>query len=455
MTVRSLTAFLTTCALIAALFTAANVWRAGSAQALAASPIDPVVTNCNTTPPNAPIVPHLRTSGLPCAATIIAPFTLNNIQHGFDYYSWLTFMALNVPGDGSGQEPQWQNWKDLFEIMLPNGQTPLPWGRHAPPPKICSLHGDKPGDVTMQMVGKLPNLLTLSPTSQPFNDGPLIDQDGRYVRYQIVVNRPMFEYILQNHLYSKKGQAAFAHAIDFPSGQVTKDTTGTVGAIMIKAAWKVLDKGDNPSRFHTIVAYVYTPAVPSQHIAESCLKQRMALVGMHIVHKTVSDPQWVWSTFEQVDNDPQLAHVESHHFGAHYSFFNPKGCLKDSCLNQTPPRPWNPNVQPFPNGFRSQIARVLDVTPEVGNLNAAFQRILGDSPWTHYQLISTQWPTNSKSKIDPTGAPAPVFLANTTMETYVQGTVPQSSSSCIKCHVIAVDTASKKSDFTYVLERAH
>ena len=52
---------------------------------------------CNVTTPTTAITPALLSSGLPCAGTITAPFTLDNIQHGFDYYSWLTFLALNAP----------------------------------------------------------------------------------------------------------------------------------------------------------------------------------------------------------------------------------------------------------------------------------------------------------------------------------------------------------------------
>jgi hypothetical protein len=45
---------------------------------------------------------------------------------------------------------------------------------------------------------------------------------------------------------------------------------------------------------------------------------------------------------------------------------------------------------------------------------------------------------------------------NTTAETYVQGSVPQSSSSCIMCHNNATLAGSgRPSDFTYILENAH
>ena len=73
------------------------------------------------------------------------------------------------------------------------------------------------------------------------------------------------------------------------------------------------------------------------------------------------------------------------------------------------------------------------------------------SVWANYQLISTMWPTDPTQ---PIGAPAPTFLANTTLETYIQGTVPNVSSSCIHCHSNATMTVPVASDFTYILQRA-
>jgi hypothetical protein len=36
--------------------------------------------------------------------------------------------------------------------------------------------------------------------------GPLVDQNGKWVRYQILVNREEFEYIFENELYSQDGR---------------------------------------------------------------------------------------------------------------------------------------------------------------------------------------------------------------------------------------------------------
>ena len=76
-------------------------------------------------------------------------------------------------------------------------------------------------------------------------------------------------------------------------------------------------------------------------------------------------------------------------------------------------------------------------------------------------------------------APAPTYLANSTLETYSQGEIPQASSSCMGCHgnatsflrrplsakdernAAVVDETEKRrqvfmnqSDFTFMLEKA-
>ncbi len=423
-------------------------------------PINPVVTNCNITPPDTPITTALLSSGLPCAVTVIKPITLDNLQHAFDYHSWLVFLALNAPISGgvigSGKEPGgdavtvWEGYKNLADIMLPGGAKPAPWD--APPviPEVCKSAAST-GRV-LRMVGKTPDLL--NEFDQPFDTGPLIDQQGQYVRYEILVNKPMFEYIVQNNLYSKAGQAAFSDPIVFPEGEVTEGTTGTIGAFMIKAAWKLMDGDDDPTKFHTTKALIYTPPSENPPVAESCSEATVGLVGLHVVQKTQVEPQWVWSTFEHVANAPTQADVDAKKLAAVYNFFDPD-CDKTKCpVNEPPPRPWDPNVVPFPGGYHTQVVRETAITDEVATLDTGFQGILPNTVWANYMLISTQWPTDGTSTTDPNGVPAPTFLANTTMETYVQGATPKSSSSCIDCHGDATATSGRPSDFTYILERA-
>ena len=96
----------------------------------------------------------------------------------------------------------------------------------------------------------------------------------------------------------------------------------------------------------------------------------------------------------------------------------------------------------------------------------SFRALLKGTVWENYVLLATQWPSDFASKTDPLGAPAPTYLANSTLETFSQGKVPLASSSCMACHGNAVDFQAARdvgkdsikgfnqSDFTFTLEKA-
>lgn len=391
------------------------------------------------------------------------------IQGDFDIYSWNTFIALNWPPgpDGNGDpnktigqngdnDTVWEHYRNVDNVFLPGGAKPTYNGPTSVPTQCKASY--KPGMKIITQVGKTPTVLTAF--SQPFNTGPLIDQNGNYTRYEILVNKPMFDYILQNTLYSKAGQKVFSGAVKFPCGVLN----GPEGAIMVKAAWRVISPADK-NRFHTQTVLVYSPASQNPRYPASCSTQLMGLVGLHIGHKTTSASQWLWSTFEHVDNAPSEADVASGKLKAKYNYYDPK-CPASKCPpNQVPPRPWNPTKV---SAFHSQVVRMNMFKGNEFAFESAAARnadalklLLGvssSSVWQNYELISTMWPTNTgqcqATPGDPLGTPAPNFLANTTLETYIQGMVPNVSSNCIECHNNATMTTPVPSDFTYVLQRA-
>ena len=434
-----------------------------------ATPATPAASSPPADPGSGSSGPSIQMSPtIPADATFGSGSSIGDIQEDFDIFSWNSFISLNwPPGPGGEGDPNkkpgegpdgdnptvWEGYQDSSAIFLPGGKTPE-WGKGPAVPEVCrALY--QPGKKLLWQVGKTPDVL--EETTQPFDTGPLVDQNGVYARFQILVNRNMFDYILGNSLYSKAGQQAFGGTVKFPCGGGQQ-----LGAIMVKSSWKVLGKGDDPSRFHVSKALVYTPASTDPPIEESCSEQTVGLVGLHIAHKANSAPQWVWSTFEQVDNVPTEAAVKQGSLAAHYNFFDP--ACKDCQVNEPPPRPWIPN-QP---GQPVQVVR-MDVLPDFATASAKkhnavaqglYKQINPASVWQYYELVSTQWPTDpgpgncDASATDPFGNPAPQFLANTTLETYVQGSTPNVSSSCIECHGNAAMTTGKASDFTYLLERA-
>jgi len=437
---------------------------AGLAAALLAT------AEAQTPTPAPPPPPIVLSPAIPGDVNVTATtVNIDTFQPDFDIYSWNIFIALNWPAGADGNadpnkkigqngdnDTVWEHYRDVSDIFLPGGAKPT-WNAPVNVPDACKdLQKDNAKVITQ--IGK--NLLTpsvVSAMSEPFNSGPLIDQKGVFTRFQILVNKTMFDYILANTLYSKAGQKAFTPPVNFTSGSLDNSgKTSVEGAIMVKTAWKVIDPVDK-ARFHSEDVLIYTPASENPKYPAQCVAKTVGLVGMHIGHKTQSAPQWLWSTFEHVDNVPTDADVKSGKLKARYSYYDPK--CKDCKVNQIPPKPWDPTKA---SAFHSQIVRMDQFNLPIYAASAAArnddgQKLLrGVNPksvWANYQLISTMWPTDA-TQVQKFGVPAPTFLANTTLETYIQGKVPIASSNCIMCHNNATMTVPVPSDFTYVLQRA-
>lgn len=243
---------------------------------------------------------------------------------------------------------------------------------------------------------------------------------------------------------------------------VLQNPDAPYGIVEIKAAWRELTSSQQASRYYWEPAYVIEPGSP-----QSCrFVPMMGLVGLHIAHKAsqgsegvvqVTLPEWVWSTFEQIDNVPDgtMGQMTDNYTlncqgqpgcqqptpgNGGYSYQGVDGGNPPvQCSNQSWPEPMSPvNVIRLPGSH---------VAPVTNAVNQVFRRFLGsNSVWSNYQLISTQWPVSFNGTLlqesllanfnnfYPLAAdcPFPVdHVANVTSETY------QQSFSCIGCHYTA------------------
>jgi len=75
---------------------------------------------------------------------------------------------------------------------------------------------------------------------------------------------------------------------------------GVTGAIELKAAWMEVNDLQNPKwkRYKLSTATVLDPTTGKLR------NTTVALVGLHVLHKTAKQPTWVWATFEHIDNVP-------------------------------------------------------------------------------------------------------------------------------------------------------
>jgi hypothetical protein len=237
-------------------------------------------------------------------------------------------------------------------------------------------------------------------------------------------------YLCQHKLYNINGQVAFSEggkvSADLPRGL---DTQNGSGAWETKFAWRVLTKKDKVDRFLNLPAIVPTVngKCPDQTAPPSgqC-DVTVGLVGMHIGHKSTTSPQWIWSTFEQVDN-LSVNNVDQPDISP--SFFDPNCPI---CVPNQPPAQQGNTWATTP---KTQAARAIPIPADKIALNdqAAGALRKAQSVLQYYQLIDTQWPTDPSAKPTPWNAglpnsienkpggnPTPVFLTNITMETYFQ-----------------------------------
>src|ERR1700676_1025001 len=127
-------------------------------------------------------------SGLPCQEDVSPSgqekVGLDNLQRGFDFYSWRTFIALNSPVDGTPIEQAqadaptlWEDmnsFKQLLDVMLPANLPQPIWPtdrkemekeRDRLVPAECSeLHRDHPEKMIVKMIEESFN--------EPFKTGP-------------------------------------------------------------------------------------------------------------------------------------------------------------------------------------------------------------------------------------------------------------------------------------------
>ncbi|HEX8408968.1 MAG TPA: hypothetical protein VF883_08900 [Thermoanaerobaculia bacterium] len=351
-------------------------------------------------------------------------------QFNVDVFSWNMFVALNWPANtatctpdqtksiltASASDPVvWQTWSNDSDVFVAKGSSPKKWCQQAKlslddvakaEPEFAALGADfvgisEPGKDVTQVRGK----------------GVLTDQNGRWVRYQKLLNNTEYLYITQKNLWNAEGQKGVTVALP-------------PGSVEIKAAWKVLNADEKASnRFYMTTATVYNTPDGSQ-ASPGANPVTLGLVGLHIVSSTPKFQRLLWATFEHVDNDTKWFH-------------NPASTQTPN--TQTASTPYvELKTDGTPNNQPVQVTRVAQ--PGVPSSPAAtdyYRSLLKGTVWENYELVATQWGQG----INPNGIPE--FVANTVIETYIQ---PKSS--CMSCHTTAKTTAGLPAGMSFLFGEA-
>lgn len=381
----------------------------------------------------------LSSSKVPADVSVVAGA---DMQMSVNQHAWKTFISLMWAADpnyrgqpdyqqrpGPGVTRVWETMKEQYEVYMPDGSPPPPWNAPQPIPQACRsyLKTDRVGRVLYrsEKVDDVLDSVAQAVKADGTLPGTLTDQNGKVVRYEIRFNQTVFDYIVENGLYNGQVQAEVDN-ITYPDG-----------SIIVKAAWKELsDEEIDAYQDHFMTR---DACICEDGTYQQCYVAKTGLVGFHVMQKTPSAPQWIWSTFEH------LANVAPSH-GVPASFNNPN-CQGPHCV---------PNSQ-TETGTPNQVTQILPIAEELQQLNAQLQQLFDRQGWLlgNYQLMSAQWPIQqAESAEHPTVfAVQPTFSANTTMETFAQ-----SSSSCMGCHVMSRSTKPDvfvSGDFTFTLNNAN
>lgn len=420
-----------------------------------------------------PPTPSISSPNFPTDVTLTC--TNGNPISDFDDFSWRSFVALIWPA-AQGQRGVPDTTKTNFPVSgplvfetykadwesfpPPNSPTPPP----APSPWTSFAGTNNPcgssvnvgwGNMVLASYTKFGNLGLAGFGN--FLTGPLIasgfTQQGmqQYVRYQASYNQTEYNQILGSkwYLQANLGKVTFCSNGATVNGQKCP----AENSVDLKAAW--IDMSTIPaaqqSRYYTTQAWVLDPT------NNSCSQRTMGLVGFHIVAKTPSRPQWIWSTFEQIDNVPMVTGATptpNKVFNFNKGDGAPMPAQDPYCVpaqpgnqNGCPANPPPPAVMPAAAGqakwFNATRVMPIGIGPTTTPAtNTAYQKLLAaaapNSPWQFYQLVMTQWPVPGNAPQNQ-GRPANSFpgtgatssFSNVALETFDQSSI---FTGCMNCH---------------------
>ncbi|WP_284124791.1 hypothetical protein [Parerythrobacter aestuarii] len=416
-------------------------------------------------------------------------------------FMWRSFIAVNWPAVPGGNRGQPDRGKTIFGGI---GTLPLAvWETYKTPQQIFTSSdrwedpdvanwGNSPTDTSRAFLAFPDQLTDYRPdVQQPYffgqSTGPLIDQNGNYVRYEVAVNQAFFTYIRKFGYYNAGRQRdavltyianpKAADAFQRPPFGNPAQTTGDgylaglpdyarQGMVDVKAAWKELPEGA-PYNNRYLQRRI---AVDAQGTTKL-----YGLVALHILRYTPNkyDPSkgvegaFVAATFEHVDN--VAIDFEKPLGGTLTPSFNPGGGPQTpeeeayGFAGRIPPCPEadrSPGQAPCSSGTTTNpsrkpvnIYRVTPLSDAIEAINDHYQKtVLGSSVGGNrsvmrfYRLIGTQnrhqgpFAFDTPGERNLNGHQGPITgvytntnnLINAALESYTQ-----KNFSCILCHAAA------------------
>lgn len=419
-------------------------------------------------------------------------------------FMWQSFVALNWPWqqDGNRGEPNrtgnlapwntstesqgpvvWQTYRRPSSVFVAPKSWPMAWNDPAPE-LLCAGAGG--GDEYRVVSSSSTNYSDNSDgINQPYIQanyptGPVIDQNGNYLRYEVGLNQSYFSYIDYFRYYNPKRQIkGVKRYIEFVEKHGTKPPAsnkrnakyfqslpnGTEayltefydlpdyalqGIVEWKVTWKLLSGDDDPKRF-------YWRNIVFANPDGSCTGPVPAgLMAFHI-HRFTQFGH-IGTTFEQVDNTRVQPEYSSEKVAGAaplppHASLNPGGQVSpiydngyevcdflgercESGFRGLIPSPIKDGESLNPAPPITNVVRQVGIPEDVQKINEEWRKRLKGTALFYYQMIGTQ---NKNLNVEPNPYLGPGVigaqssntnnLINTALESYTQ-----EGWSCALCH---------------------
>ncbi len=289
-------------------------------------------------------------------------------------------------------------------------------------------------------------------------DGSVLEAQNHSLIYYAIMVNDVYAYFLTG----AKDNAITPAPTQFPTTQadLTKITTFASAhnktfpdpnalAVEVKTAWIDASQLPNANQYITTQATIptYNTSNPNQWVPTGTKTATLALVSMHVVGSTSGHPEMIWATFEHFGNSPNAMYTYNSTSGLKTVAQSAAGAWLFSASNSS--GPFNQphmslgannsivSVSPFsispsdtmrmfpfgmPSGSASSNTEVISINHSVSS-----QMPAGDIR-NNYYLVGATWTPFGATPTGTNGV-GTNQLANSTLETYAQGT------NCFSCHV--------------------
>jgi hypothetical protein len=386
-----------------------------------------------------------------------------------DFYKWAWQNFLYATrGEADGQQPRFLSYKEPDEVFkLALAPFPSKLRESAGQREMLQLaprFAKEPDPIPPAKVNG-PESRSIPDVLQARSGGILVDQAGNAVYYGIHLNNVYADYITSKDFTDAAKLAAASDAETFPKGTMA-----------FKSSWRIVNPGEDTSKYFVTRAVVpRLKDVPGTGIrvdpTQPPRQVMVALVGLHVAGVPEGHPEFVWATFEHVDNAPDLPAGVDHQAatpvdGSRNWTLYAKGTLAKDCNRKLGPSssprltldPATQLLKPPTQVFR-EFAFGGEPTPEqeIEPLNNSVHAQLPPNlnVWKNYKLIGAVWLNNPStdfqanvdfgelSKAQPNLLGGETKLSNSSMETFTQ----DDKQSCFYCHRTVEEKMAGKTPF--------